>query len=456
MQQPDLYKISMDGSEFEFTTAIVNGTVLTMDDSFTRYDHGMVLISGNTIIYTGHEQKELLKNVPPSSCLDAEGGIVIPGLINTHTHIGMSFFRTLADDRADRLKKYIFPLEKKFVNPELVYWASLHTISEMLLGGTTMFADMYYFEEMTARAAGESGMRAIAGESVISSPGPDASGFEEGLEITRNLVRNFKDSEMITPAVAPHAPYSLTRNDLELTASFSEENNIPVLSHLAEMPFEEAYTLERHNMRPVPFYDSCGLLTDRSIMAHCIFTEKHDRTTLISRGTGIAHNTGANAKSGKGIAPAYEFYIEGARIGLGTDGPMSGNTMDIIHQLNAVSKFQKTRLHDPTIMTPRQVLEMATIRGAQALHMENSTGSLEPGKRADITIISTDSPAMFPVYDPYAAVVYCASPSDVRTVVSDGKVLVNNKKLLSLDTAGIREAASAFTERIRREADRLV
>lgn len=157
---------------------------------------------------------------------------------------------------------------------------------------------------------------------------------------------------MITPAVAPHAPYSLTRNDLELTASFSEENSIPVLSHLAEMPFEEAYTLERHNMRPVPFYDSCGLLTDRSIMAHCIFTEKHDRTTLISRGTGIAHNTGANAKSGKGIAPAYEFYIEGARIGLGTDGPMSGNTMDMIHQLNAVSKFQKTRLRDPTIMTP--------------------------------------------------------------------------------------------------------
>ncbi len=456
MYQPDLYKTTIEGREIEFSFAVLNGSVLTMDKSFHRYDHGMVLIAGNNIVYAGDEQKGLVEEIPPSSFLNAKGGIIIPGLINTHTHIGMSFFRSLADDKVDRLRKYIFPMEREFVTPELVYWASLHTISEMILGGTTTFADMYYYEEMTAKATAESGLRAVLGESVTSEPCPDSSGADESIEKARELNRVFGSSKRIIPGIAPHAPYSLSRKDLELVAAFAAEEKVPILSHLAEMPFEEAFIKEKHGMRPIPYYDACGLLTSNATMAHCIFANQQDRKLLVNRKTGIAHNAAANSKSGKGIAPAYEFFIEGARIGIGTDGPMSGNTMDLVHQLGAVSRFQKVRLNNPALMTPIQVMEMATIGGARALHLEKKTGSIESGKRADITIFSIDAPSMFPVYDPYAALVYSASPSDVSSVIVDGEVLMKERKLLHMDTAGIREAALSYTDTIREKINRTI
>ncbi len=444
-----------EGKESAFTNAVVNGTVLTMDGSLSVHAPGMVLFQGNRITYTGPWERKIADKLGPEAVIDAKGGIILPGFINTHTHAGMSFFRTLADDKADRLRKFIFPLEKEFVTPKLVYWATLHTISEMLLGGTTTFADMYFFEEMSAEAALYSGIRAVTGESVTSFPSPDASGFDRGMERTEELAEYLKDSERVTAAVAPHAPYSLDRGDLEKTAEFSETRGIPVLSHLAEMPFEEEYTLEKYGMRPVPYYDSCGLLTGRSLMAHCIFADESDRKLILERNTGVSHNPSANAKSGKGIAPAFEFFSEGLRAGLGTDGPMSGNTMDMINILGITSKLQKIRFKDPSVMNPVQVLQMATAGGARALHMEKTTGSLEPGKYADITVISVRSPSMFPVYDPYSAVVYCASPSDVDTVIADGKVLVKDGKLTAIDTEAVREASSSFISKIRKESGRI-
>ncbi len=437
--------------DLHYDTALYNGTILTMDKSYSRYDGGMILIRGNTIVYVGPYQKDLLMKIPQDQRIDTCRGLIIPGFINTHTHIGMSLFRSLADDTANRLRKVLIPLEQKFVQPELVYWASLHTISEMLLGGTTTFADMYYFAEMTAQAAEESGMRAIVGESVTTAASPDTSGAQGGIDRTEELIRLTKDSKLITAGIAPHAPYSLTKEDLMAAAACSQKYNIPILSHLAEMPFEERYTLEQYDLRPVPFYDTCGLLNERAVMAHCIFADEHDRRILAQRDTGIAHNVSANSKSGKGIAPAYECYTAGMRIGLGTDGPMSGNTMDMVHLLNMTSKFQKVRLQDPTIMKPREVFEMATIGGARALHMEDSIGSLETGKLADITIISTDSPAMFPIYDPYATIVYSASPSDVSLVMVNGKVVMRDRRLITLDTMVIREASEDFVQRIAKE-----
>jgi 5-methylthioadenosine/S-adenosylhomocysteine deaminase len=432
---------------------IVNGIVLTMDNTLQTYEPGMVLYTGNTITYVGPHQENLIDSIAPENMIDAERGIILPGFINTHTHIGMSLFRTLADDTPDRLRKVLFPLEKKFVTPELVYWASLHTISEMILGGITTFADMYYYETQTAKAAIETGIRAIVGQSISHDPSPDSASAQEGLERTLELATFLATNDRVSAAIAPHAPYTLTREELELCAELSANHNLHLLSHLAEMPFEEPFTQEKYGMRPVPFYHSCGLLNAQATMAHCIFCNEHDRTLLIQTETGISHNPSANSKSGKGIAPAYEFFQQKARIGIGTDGPMSGNTMDLLHQLGIVSKLQKTRLNDPTVMTPRQVLHMATIGGAKALHKEDSIGSLEVGKRADIVIISAQSPAMYPIYDPYSAIVYGASPSDVSTVVVDGRLLMHKRILLHMDLQSIRGSATYFVEKIRGEQE---
>lgn len=432
-------------------SVIHHGILITMDPSYTIHDPGMVVIEHGIIIQAGPEDPAIVERIAPEHRIDARGSMILPGLINTHTHIGMSLFRTLADDTADRLRKIIFPLERQFVTPELVYWASLHALSEMIRGGTTTFADMYYFAEQTARATHLAGLRAIVGESLMHDPSPDAAGFAEGLELCRQLADSWTDSPLIIPGLAPHAPYSLTREELETTAALSHEGRLPILSHLAEMPFEETLIRQRHGMSPIAFYDSCGMLSPQATMAHCIFAGEEDRALLIQRETGIAHNVCANSKSGKGIAPAYEFYTAGARIGLGTDGPMSGNTLDIVHQLRPVSLFQKTRLQDPTIMTPRQVVEMATIGGARALHLEQTTGSLEAGKSADIILVSVEDPAMYPIYDPYAALVYGASPSDVTTVVAAGGVVMQDRVLTTLDTTAIRSGAASFVERIRRD-----
>ena len=437
--------------ETDKTTVIKNGLILTMDSSFTIHKEGMILIEGSRISYVGPFRESLLAGKEPYETIDASNQIVLPGFINTHTHIGMSLFRGLADDTQNRLREIIFPLEKQFVTEDLVYWASLHTLSEMIRGGTTAFADMYYFADKSAEAASRAGVRAIAGESVMSAPAPDAAVPEESYALVRHMITRWRDNPLITPAVAPHAPYSLTRRDAEDTAALSAETGIPILSHLAEMPFEEAATLEKFSLRPVPFYDETGLLNERSVMAHCIFADREDRRILKERNSGIAHNPDANGKSGKGIAPAYEFYTEGARIGIGTDGPMSGNRMDTVGLLGNVSKFQKIRHSDPTVMKPRDVLAMATIGGARALHLESETGSLEEGKAADITMISTDSPAMFPLYDPYAALVYAAEASDVSSVMINGKLVMKERRLLTLDREEIRSGTAWYIEKIRRE-----
>ncbi|MDL2229920.1 amidohydrolase [Treponema sp. OttesenSCG-928-L16] len=432
-------------------SALVHGTVLTMDGEWTCHDDGMVLADGDTISAVGPYSAEPLKDIPAEQILDVRGCIVIPGLINTHTHIGMSLFRGLADDTADRLRRIIFPLEKEFVTPELVYLASLHSLAEMILGGTTCFADMYFFQNMTAKAVGESGIRAVVGQAVSRDPAPDAPSADHAFDLIRQLALSLKGNPRLRAGIAPHAPYSLTREELEECSRLSEELELPLMSHLAEMPFEEGWVKEHHNMRPVQYYHSCGMLNSRSTMAHCIFAGEEDQKLLVQSKTGIAHNPSANSKSGKGIAPAYDLLMKGGRVGLGTDGPMSGNTLDLVHQLNIAAKMQKLIKRDPTVMNPRQTLRCATMGGAEALHMEHEIGSLEPGKKADITVFSTASPAMYPLYDPYAALVYAAAPSDVYAVIVGGRLLMEDRKLLSLDDREIRKTSAEMVEHIRRE-----
>lgn len=427
---------------------INNGVLITMDSSKTVYEKGMVVINNDTISYAGKENTTMI----PAKCkvIDAGGGIIMPGMINTHTHIGMSLFRTLADDTADRLKKYLFPLEKKFVTPELVYWASLYSLTEMIEGGTTTFADMYYFEDMVADAAVKAGVRGILGESVLNFPAPDAKEPYGGFAYTEKFLNSYSDHPLITPALAPHAPYSLDFENLKKTAALAEEWDIPVLSHLAEMPFETRQIAEEYGMSPVELYSKTGLLSPRMTAAHCIYIDDHDINLLKNSGTGVAHNVSANLKGGKGISPALKMFDMGIPIGIGTDGPMSGNTMDLINLLGYTAKIHKLDNNDRTLMPPQKVVEMATIGGAGALHIENKTGSLEAGKKADIIIVSTDSTSMFPIYDYYSALVYCASPRDVNTVVINGALIMEDRKIKTFSKKETRSEAGKIVVKIKK------
>ncbi len=430
---------------------IRNGVVLSMDSNKTVYKKGMVIITGDTISYTGREESSMIPRT--SEIVDAKGGIIMPGLINTHTHIGMSLFRTLADDTADRLKKYLFPLEKKFVTPALVYQASLYSLTEMIEGGTTTFADMYYFEEKVADAAVKAGIRGILGESILNFPAPDSKEPYGGFVYTEKFMDSYSGNPLITPALAPHAPYSLDYNNLKKTAELAEKWNIPVLSHLAETPFETKQIADEFGLSPVQLYSRAGLLTPRLTAAHCIYIDDHDIDLIKHSGTGVAHNVAANLKSGRPISPALKMFDKGIPIGLGTDGPMSGNTVDIINLLGYTAKIHKLDNADRTVMPPEKVLEMATIGGARALHIDDKTGSLEAGKKADIIIVSTDSTPMFPIYDYYSAMVYCASPRDVNTVIINGKMIMQERELTTLNKNEIKTEAAKMVVKIKKQLE---
>jgi len=428
---------------------IKNGILLTQNNSRDIYNQGLVHVKNGVILYAGPEKSYLTE--PGLKIIDAGGGIIMPGLINTHTHMGMSLFRTLADDRADRLRKVLIPLEKELLTPELVYLASCHSLTEMIMGGTTMLADMYYYENEVARAVQDSGIRALLAETVMHESTPDAQDFRETLVKTEMLVDEYRNHPLIDIGIAPHAPYSVEENELIQIALFSEKHNLPVMSHLSEMTFEIEKIWEKAGITPVEYYNRCGLLNERFLAAHCLLAEPDDLFLLKERNCGIAHNMVANIKSGKGIAPVPEMAAMQMRTGLGTDGPMSGNRQDILTQLGYVSKVQKGFHKNPLLLPPFKVVEMATIGGARALHKEHITGSLETGKRADIIIISTDSPAMYPIHDIYSALVYCAGPSDVQTVIVDGRLLMKERKLLTLDCLEIKKQSQSHVEKIQKK-----
>ncbi len=427
---------------------IKNGVVITMDSTKSIFEKGMVLIENDTITYAG---KEITSLIPQDAkIIDAENGIIMPGMINTHTHIGMSLFRTLADDTSDRLKKYLFPLEGKFVTPELVYWASLYSLIEMIEGGTTTIADMYYFEDKVADAAIKAGIRGILGESILNFPAPDTKAPYGGFAYTEKFLKSYSNHPLITPALAPHAPYSLDFENLKKTANLAEEWDIPILSHLAEMPFEMKQIAEEYGMSPVELYSETGLLSTRMTAAHCIYVDDKDMNLLKTSGTGVAHNVAANLKGGKGVSPALKMFDMGIPIGIGTDGPMSGNTMDLVNLLGYTAKIHKMDNKDRTVMPPQKVVEMATIGGARALHIEDKTGTLEKGKKADVIIVSTESTVMFPIYDYYSALVYCASPRDVDTVIINGELIMENREIKTYSKKETRAEAEKIVAKIKK------
>lgn len=427
---------------------IKNATVLTMDENKNVYENGLVAVKENKIVAVTDGGD--LKEFEAKKVIDADGDIVMPGLINTHTHVSMTVFRSLADDVPDRLHRYIFPLEDKLVSRDMVRIGAALGNVEMLKGGVTTYADMYYFEDEVAKTVDEIGMRAVLGETVIKFPVADAANAEEGIKYAVNFIEEYKDHPRITPAFAPHAPYTNTTESLQKITELSKKYDVPVLIHLAESDREDQVIAERSGgLSPVEYMADIGALTPNLVGAHVINVSDSDIALLKKHDVGIAHNMSANIKSAKGVSPAMKMQQEGLRVGLGTDGPMSGNTISTIDEFNQVAKVHKLVNQDRAAMPPVKVIEMATIGAARALHMEDTIGSLEVGKLADIIVIDTKAPNMVPVYNPYSALVYSAYAPNVKHTIVDGKILMKDREMTTVDEEKIRKEALDFADKVR-------
>jgi cytosine/adenosine deaminase-related metal-dependent hydrolase len=427
---------------------IKDATLLTMNKSKTVYHHGVVAIKGNKIYAVGDASIEATFDA--KKVLNVDGDIVMPGLINTHTHVSMTLLRSLADDVPDRLHRYIFPLESQLVSRDMVrIGANLGNV-EMVHGGVTTYADMYYFEDEVAKTVDQIGMRAVLGETVIKFPVADAKNAEEGINYALKFIEEYKDHPRITPAFAPHAPYTNTTEVLQRVAALSEEKDVPVLIHLAESHTEQEKIAKLTNGKsPVQYMHDIGALNEHLVGAHMILVDDHDIELVKESDMGVAHNMSANIKSAKGVSPALKMYDEDIRIGLGTDGPMSGNNLSTMAEFGQVAKVHKLVNQDRAAMPPIKVIDMATMGAARALHMEDQIGSLEVGKLADIIVVDTKAPHMVPMYNPYSALVYSAYPTDVRHSIVDGKVLMEDKKILTVDEAVILKEALDYTQVVR-------
>ncbi len=432
---------------------IENARVVTMDETFRVIEGGTIAIEGTRILAVGGG--EVSQEFEAAQTIDAGGDIVMPGMINTHTHASMTIFRGLGDDVPDRLRRFIFPLEAMVVNADNVRKGALLGAVEMVLSGATTFVDMYYFEDEVARAAKTVGVRAILGETIIGFPAPDAKEAYGGLAYAKKFIREFADDDLIVPALAPHAPYTMDREHLAEVAGAARELGVPVLLHLSETQAEIDHIATEFQMSPVEYIDTVGLLTNELVAAHCIFVDGDDIELMKAKGVGVSHNIVSNIKAGKGVAPVLEMLEAGVDVGLGTDGPMSGNTLDMMGLLGYTAKLHKLAKLDRRVMPAKDVVEMATIGGARAVNMEDRIGSLEVGKLADLIIVDTDSVHMIPMYDVYSALVYAAKAHDVHTVIINGQQIVRNRELLTVDVEKVKRDVLVLTEQIAKKAEDL-
>ncbi len=410
---------------------IKNGTVLTMDENNKVINDGVVIIKDNKIISVGNE--DLLKKYSAKKTIDAEDGIIMPGMINTHNHIPMIAFRGLGEEGIkNRLFAYFFPLEGEKLSRDLIYKATVHGSIDLALSGVTTYTDMYYHMDEMAKATKEVGIRGVLGETVIKFPVVDAKEPYGGINYAVNFIEEYKNDELIVPAFGPHAPYTVSKEKLQEINELSKKYNVPIMIHVGEFDDEDK-RLKLKNETVIEYMDSIGLLNDRVLLAHGIHLTDKDLDLIKKREASVAYNPMANAKGATGIAKAYEMLNKDIKVGLGTDGPMSSNQVDLFRTLSYASSMQRLKYNDRTIMTPDVVVKMATIGGAKALNLDNKIGSIEVGKLADIIIVETKSPNMMPNYDPFATLVFQANSSNVDTTIVNGKIIVEDKTLKTYD-----------------------
>ena len=429
---------------------VTNGTVVTMNAERQVLQNGAVAIDGTDIVAVG-PAPDVASRFQGRETIDAAGQIVLPGLINTHTHAPMVLYRGLADDLAlqEWLEKYIFPAEAKTVSPEFVRAGTRLAALEMIQSGTTTYADMYYFEEEIARETKAAGLRGVLGQTVIQFPVADAKTPVESLARAEKFITEFNNDSLITPAVAPHAIYTLDAGSLRAARDLSRRHNVPTLIHLAETQEEAKNAEAQFKLSPVRYLESLGFLGPGVLAAHGVWITEPDIILLKMRGVGISHNPESNMKLASGTAPVPAYLRADAAIGLGTDGAASNNDLDMFEAMRVASLLHKLQSADPRVVSAKTALEMATIRGARALGMEARIGSLEPGKRADLITVDVSGARQTPMYDPVSHLVYVTRGDDVRTTIVNGRLLMKDRKVLTVNEVRVLRDARAWAEKVR-------
>ena len=426
--------------------------VVTMDTPHRVIEDGAVAIRGDSIVAVG-PRAEVDRAWQPKQRLDRPDAILAPGLINTHTHAPMSLFRGIADDLRlqEWLEKYIFPAEAKNVDQEFVRWGARLACLEMALSGTTTYTDMYYFEDTIAEVTKEAGLRGVLGQTVIGFPAPDYKTPQATLAATEKYFKAFANDPLIVPAVAPHAIYTNSDDTLRSCRALANRYRKPLVIHLSETKRENDETLQKRKMTPTAALDALGVLTGWTLGAHGVWLDDGDLKILKARGTGLAHCPSSNMKLASGVAPVLKILDHGLAMGLGTDGVAgSNNDHDLMEEMDLAAKLQKVTSGDPRALPAEQAFAMATITGARALHLEHMIGSIETGKRADLITIRLDAPHAVPMYHVYSQLVYALKGSDVADVMVNGRVIVRDRKMLTLDAQAVMAKAVQYQERVKR------
>ena len=431
---------------------VSGGIVVTMDGTRAIYHDGSVAVRGDSIVAVG-PRTEVEAKYKGAQTIEARGRLVLPGFINGHTHVPMTLFRGLHDDVTlnDWLYKYIFPAEAKNVNEDFVRWGTRLAAAEQIRAGVTTFADMYYFEDAIAEETKAAGMRGVLGETFIDFPAPDNKSEAEMLAYSEKFLKRWQGDALIHAAPAPHSIYTCSKKTLQDAAALARKYHAPILIHVAEMKKEWEDSEKANGMSPVAYLDKIGVLGPDVVAAHCIFVDEADRKLLAERGVGCVHNPSSNMMIASGVAPVPEERAAGIAVGLGTDGPAgSNNDLDLMEEIDLAAKLAKISKMDPRALGAKDVVAMATIDGARAIHMEKEIGSLEPGKKADIVMISLNEPNAVPMYDIYAQIAYSLKGSDVETVVIGGRVVMRDRKLLTVDEARVLEKAQEYGQAVKK------
>ena len=428
-------------------TLLTNAWLVTVDPAMTEYRGGWLLVEEGRIAALGD-------GPPPAAdtVRDMGGDIVMPGMVNPHCHMAMSLFRGLGEDLDDRLFRYMLPLERKFVSPGMVRAGSALSALEMIMGGVTCVADMYYYETEVADVIAASGMRGVVGQTLADFDPPDHRNFDEGFALCDRLAEHCAGMDRVTAAIAPHAPYSTGMAVMERAALWNAAHpDTRLMIHVAETTAEVAWAAETHGMTTTAVCERAGVLKPGTIAAHALLLEDADIDILARTGTGVAHNARSNGKAGRGMARVEDMRRAGIPVGIATDGPMSGNTLDLFSQFGVVSIFAKILGGSRKPLPTRDVIRMATIEGARVLGLDALTGSLEVGKAADLIRIDLSAPRMQPVYDPYSVLVFATMPTDVRDVMVDGTWLMRDRVVETLDPAKVLSDANQVAGQVRAE-----
>ncbi|MBM3181980.1 MAG: amidohydrolase family protein [Chloroflexi bacterium] len=435
-------------------TLFTNAIVLSMDENLNQYDPGAVAVKGDSIIAVGPEA-QIKKDYSANETIDCGGKVLMPGLVNAHTHVPMTLLRGLADDlRLDVwLMGYMLPVEREFVSPEFVRLGTSLACAEQIRSGVTTFNDMYFFEDDIAQATADAGMRAVCGQSIMKYPAPDAAAYEDSLAMAREFIKKWKGHPLIVPAIAPHAPYSTTPEILRACADIAKEFDVPLHIHISETAFEVETMRKEQGMPVVPYVKKQGVLEAKVIAAHCVHIDFGEMKTLKHVNAGIAHNPSSNLKLASGFAPVQKMLETGLNVGIGTDGPASNNDLDMFEEVRLASFVAKASSNDPTVVPAATALLMATRMGAQALHIGHLTGSLEAGKRADLILVDTSPLHNSPRFrrDPnnaYAQLVFASKSTDVTDVMVNGKWLMRAHELLTLSETDLLKQAREVAQEI--------